>query len=70
MNDTRAEFRIGAGAGKEQADQFAGMRAGYLALEISVELLARGRAGIPMLEVESSHSPVHHTFAHFALCSL
>ena len=44
MNDTRAEFRVRAGAGKEQADQFAGMRAGYLALEISVELLARGRA--------------------------
>ena len=57
MNDTRAEFGIGAGAGKEQADQLVGMRARYLALEISVELFARGRAGIAMPDVESSHAP-------------
>ena len=67
MNDTRAEFWIGACARKEQADQFVGMRAGYLALEISVEFLARGRAGMPMLEVESSHSPITTLRVMFAL---
>ena len=57
MNDARAEFGVGAGARKEQSDQLVGMRASYLALEVCVKLLARGRAAITMADVESSHVP-------------
>ena len=59
MNDTRAEFRVGTGASKEQAYQLIGMRAGDLPLEKGVKFLARGCAGIPTVDVESSHSQPH-----------